>query len=397
MHQKFTLIFLSADITPIYPQSPYQKYYIKGRIIVKKAIKLGCGIFLFGSLLLSGCGNNEPSNTMVSLATLYQSAGMEAKYTINFEQESQNVVDDLIVHQMTSLNEIESMQKKIDTEKEQAVAQIKEKVQKYYHDQYNFTIHPQKIFWDAQRKSYVLFNRPTKFYLLTPNSDGKFGDDSTPELKELTFPTNDEFEHETLEAWGELFWPTFGIGSAKVWDAASQEFTFLWSKDQLYIMSGIHDDKKNHNSICILARPGDITNGMKNGTFPFKEDITFELLAAYTALVDKFLPAYTFDLPFPEVFVPESDTDKVMLGKKSGYLILSSIKKQETTNTYTTYSGDILWADGKWAGSPARPAYVRFYKDGHKEYSVDNQDYFTDDTPGMWKDFGDLISRQKNL
>lgn len=341
---------------------------------------------------------------MTSFASLYESAGLEAQYTVNFEQESINFTDDLIVHQKNKLDRVEQLQKKIDEGKEQTITDLKETARNHYGKDFRSLVNPQSIFWNPNKKGYVLFNRPTKFYLLTPNSEGKFGKSYDSNLKELTFPADEKGSHETLELWGGMFWPGFGIGSAKVWKSSSQDYTFLWSKDQLYIMSGIHDDKKNHISICILARPGDITRGMRNGTFPLEEDCTFELLGSYATLLDHLLPALTvtppkgvpMEGPFPKVSVSPSDTDKVMIGK-SGYLILSSIKKLESTETYTTYSGDILWADGKWAGSPARPSYVRFYKDGHREYSYENQSYFKTEKDSMWLDFGNLIARHENL
>lgn len=371
---------------------------------MKKSSTLACAAFLVGSLLLSGCGssgdsgnaNNTESGSMISFVSLYKAAGIERKFTTAFEQESINVADNIIVHHANWLDRTIRMQKKIDQEGAKAIASIKESVRTYVQKNYGDKIQPKMLFWNPELKGFMFDNRPTKFYLLTPDKDGRF-DGGSSSLKEMTFPDADSGSHEDLELWGKYrFRLNYGYDEAIVWAVASQDFTLLWSKEQLFIMSGIHDDKKNHNSICIIARPGDIAVGLQNNTFPFKEDMAFELLAAYEAFCNRFLPCYdTREEFFPEVHVDSNDTDKVMVGK-AGYLILSSIKKIDSNASYTTYSGDILYTDGKWAGGPARTAYARFYKDGHREYSNDNGTYFkTNDA--FWSDFGANISQHEHL
>lgn len=340
--------------------------------------KTTCGLFLCGALLIAGCGG-ENSVPSTNFSKLYQTASVAEKYNIGMDKEALNLADNLIVNHREGLDMIVAMQEKIDSGDTELIQKIKDATIRYY-ARYSIRLQHYPL---LNNNGFSLYNRPTKFYQLIPDKEGKFGDHNTSTLREIksfqskssdSASSNPEFLYSTG-----AFTPKGIWSHTAVWEPSSNELTILWSDNQIYLMSGIHDDKKNHNSICILATPGDIAEGLINGTFPFQEDMTSELLSSFCTFYDDIYLHLPEDV-LHQLYVPAKNDKNFMAmsDDDSSFFYVPSLKKLSSDNGDQVYSFQMRFTTGMWGRLPLRTIYIRFRKDGTREWSFnDGKDYYS--------------------
>lgn len=351
----------------------------------KKRKFLGC-LLIGTALFLGGCG----SNSSTTFSELYQSAGIEEQYKVLNEKQAVDVVDQLLVHRKYSMNRSIFLQQKIDAKETKFFAFMKDNMYKQFYGMVK------SVDWQS-KTGYMYAGRPLKFYLLQPDKEGKFGDSSTATLKEIKFshpeinpkeePSEMAKKKSPLEWIGinqsistaTSVWPGSGFYNGETWHTLGQ----LWTEDGVYVISDIHEDKKNHNSICIIAKPGDIATGIENGTFPFTEDLAYELLGSYIGYLDFAIDRLPLDMPEKteselakeEGRPPYYGPDNVSIERFGNVeLLMPTIKKVDSTDDYTTFGAKIVSYMGQ-ANNPIQ-MYVRIHKDGTKEISGDNQNFY---------------------
>lgn len=367
--------------------------------------KTACGLFLCGTLIMTGCGDDKSAPT-VTFSSLYQTAAIDEQYNTEFEQAAINSTDDLMVNHRESLEQIIALQKKIDNGNSQLVQQMKNALISYY-DDYGFKLNSYTILNMGDNKGFRLYDRPTKFYQLYPDKEGKFGDHFTATLREIKKFGDDSSKgsdnYPEILARDFFLKPvplmsdSFQLQEA-VWEPSNKDQSMLWTKDNIYLMSGIHDDKKNHNSICILATPGDIAEGMVNGSFPIQEDMSFELLQSFLTFYNEVYVHLPPEI-IQQAFVPEA-TDKnfvKMSDDDSAFFYVPSLKKLDSTGGDKVYSIQMRFTTGMWGRMKLRTIYIRFRKDGTREWSFnDGHDYYKLNVEWV-KKMADYIAKKEGI
>lgn len=352
---------------------------------MKTLTKATCSLLLIGTLCIAGCGGKKtPPST--SFSKIYQTASMAEQYNPEMEQASINVVDALMVHNREALDMIIAIQKKIDNGDTEFVQKIKDFTISSY-ARYHIRLQSYSIQPLSDNKGFSLYGRPTKFYLLLPDKEGKFGDHNTAILREINSfisksDNSTSADPVVLTSDGALLpQPLMNDqfqSQEAIWTPSRQELSILWTKDKIYLMSGIHDDKKNHNSVCILSTPGDIAEGMINGTFPFKEDMSSELLQSFLTFYNDIFRYLPEDVT-KQLYVPDrNDKDFIaMSNDDSAFLYAPSLKKLNGNGGDKVYSFQMRFTTGPWARMKLRTIYIRFRQDGTREWSFnDGQDYY---------------------
>jgi len=263
-------------------------------------------VFFFLSLIyiiaVLGCGGGSKTD----FPTLYKNAGESQKFNIEFNKKIVKITDDMFATGQAIMEHSISIQKKLDnndseSEKLQAalfwhpidntIRFIQDTRSALQSDQINAVlsqIGAGRVSWRKEEKKYYYKNRPINFYILKPDSKGKFGDreSATLELIDLS-PSKNDIEKSTTQDFDLLFYGRssldFDENSFKMAWESDRSYGILWGNNSIYIASGVRLDRKNHVCTCVIAKPGDIGKGVINGTFPFKEDIAGELLEAYAS------------------------------------------------------------------------------------------------------------------
>lgn len=353
---------------------------------MNKRQNLFCAFLISGALLFTGCGGGNSNTT--TFADIYKAAGIEEAYITAYERASIDTVDDLLVHRKYSVDRSISIQKAIDKGNTHLYAFLRDNM--YY--QLGKSGTKARPIEYREKTGYVYHDRPIRFYLLKPDSEGKFGDHSSAILEEVKFaPPKDEKGETNLELLGmnrhisvdtmDSVWPRTTYYDGLSWEITGQ----LWTNKGVYLVTDYREDKKNHDCICIIAKPGDIATGIENETFPFKEDLAYELLGSYIGFLDWAIDTLPLEMPekteselaAEENRPPYYGPERINLDSFGNVeLIMHSIKKLESTDTYAAYTANLIYYMGTYSGKGPQPIYVRIHKDGKKEISLDNQQFY---------------------
>ncbi len=253
-----------------------------------------------------GCGGGSST----SFQTLYKQAEVEHKCNVEFNKQVIALTDQMVVNEKFLIDQSVAFQKILDKKDKESenlqtallwnqldnvIKNMKNYDYKGEHFRNYFAVmNNGKIEWrkDGKNGSFYYKNRPIKFYLLKPDNNGKFGDALSAKLELIDFAPSEEKQNKSNDSDSDmLLYGTYGRITGtyrKGWEP--EKITLpackvLWVEGGPYIASDVRPDVKNHISICVIAKPGDLGTGILNGTFPFKEDIAGELLDAYSTFL----------------------------------------------------------------------------------------------------------------